>query len=189
MIRSGRMRSALRTSSRILTSPMPSMFDGRDSSVITCSCWSWSSAASSIVTMRSSFGMNALIAFSVVVLPVPVPPEMRMFSFPLTQAARNCAERAVSVPNEIRSLMRVRVARELADRQRRPVQRERRDDRVDAAAVGQARVDHRRRLVDAAADLRDDLVDDPHDVRLVDEANVGALELAAALDVHAGRRR
>ena len=45
---------------------------------------------------------------------------------------------------------RVRVARELPDRQRRAAQRERRDDRVDAAAVGEARVDHRRGLVDAA---------------------------------------
>ena len=99
------MRSALRTSSRILISPLPSMFAGRDSSVTTWSCWSWSSAASSIVTMRSSPGMNALIALSVVVLPVPVPPEIRMFSLPLTHAAMNWAERAVSVPKEIRSLM------------------------------------------------------------------------------------
>ncbi len=103
MIRSGRMRRAFRTSSRIRTSPWPSMFGGRDSSVITCSCWSWSSAASSIVTMRSSSGTNADIAFSIVVLPVPVPPEMRMFSLPLTQAARNCAAFAVSEPNAIRS--------------------------------------------------------------------------------------
>ena len=64
---------------------------------------------------------------------------------------------------------RVRVARELPDRQRRALERERRDDRVDAAAVGQARVDHRRGLVDAPADLRDDLVDDAQQVRVVDE--------------------
>ena len=81
------------------------MFGGRDSSVTTCSCWSWSSAASSIVTMRSSSGMNADIAFSVVVLPVPVPPEIRMFSFPFTQAARNCAAFGETDPNEIRSFI------------------------------------------------------------------------------------
>ena len=139
--------------------------------------------------MRSSPGMNALIAFSVVVLPVPVPPEIRMFSLPFTQAARNCAERAVSVPNEIRSLMPYGSRENFRIVTRRPAQCERRDDRVDAAAVGQARVDHRRGLVDAAADLRDDLVDDPHDVRVVDEVDVGALELAVALHVHAGRAR
>src|ERR1700739_4408385 len=55
--------------------------------------------------MRSSFGTNADIALSVVVLPVPVPPEIRMFSLPLTQAARNCAAFGVSVPNEIRSFI------------------------------------------------------------------------------------
>ena len=71
--------------------------------MITCSCWSWSSAASSIVTMRSSPGMKADTAFSVVVLPVPVPPEMRTLSFPRTHAARNWADFAVSVSNAIRS--------------------------------------------------------------------------------------
>src|SRR5256714_2977935 len=55
--------------------------------------------------MRSSPGMNADIAFSVVVLPVPVPPEMRMFSFPFTQEARNCAAFGEIDPNEIRSFM------------------------------------------------------------------------------------
>ena len=77
----------------------------------------------------------------------------------------------------------VRVAGELPDRDRRAPEGERRDDRVDAAAVGKAGVDHRRSLVDAATDLRDDLVDDAHHVRVVDEADVRALELAVALDV------
>ena len=103
MIRSGRMRRELRTSSRIRTSPWPSMLGGRDSSGTTCSCWSWSSAASSIVTMRSSFGMNAETAFNVVVFPEPVPPEIRMLSLPRTHAERKWAARGVTVPNEIRS--------------------------------------------------------------------------------------
>ncbi len=51
---------------------------------------------------------------------------------------------------------------ELADGQRRALERERRDDRVDARAVFQPRVDHRRRLVDAAAERRDDALDDAH---------------------------
>src|SRR5438445_10058258 len=55
--------------------------------------------------MRSSRGMNADIAFRVVVLPVPVPPEIRMFSFPFTQAARNWAALGEIDPNEIRSFM------------------------------------------------------------------------------------
>ena len=58
MMRSGRMRSALRTRSRIVTWPRPSMLGGRLSRRTTwrwCSC---SSTASSMVTMRSSSGMN-----------------------------------------------------------------------------------------------------------------------------------
>ncbi len=103
MIRSGRMRRALRTRSRIVISPLPSMFGGRVSSRTTCSCWSWSSAASSIVTIRSSPGMKADSAFSSVVLPVPVPPEMRMFSFPLDAAVRSTPAFGESVPIATRS--------------------------------------------------------------------------------------
>ena len=79
------------------------MFGGRVSSVITCSCESWSSAASSTVMMRSPSGMAADSTFRVVVLPEPVPPEMRMFSLPRTQASRNWPAFGVSVPNLIRS--------------------------------------------------------------------------------------
>src|SRR5919199_6890270 len=53
--------------------------------------------------MRSAFGMYADIALSVVVLPVPVPPEIRMFSFPCTQAERNCAAFGEIDPKLIRS--------------------------------------------------------------------------------------
>src|SRR5256886_10825234 len=53
--------------------------------------------------------------------------------------------------------------------------------------VGQPRVDHRRRLVDTATDLRDDLVDDPHHVRVIYEADARLLELAATLDEDAVR--
>ena len=52
--RSGRIRSAARTSSRTATAPAPSAFAGRASSRTTCGCGSRSSAVSSIVTMRST---------------------------------------------------------------------------------------------------------------------------------------
>ena len=57
MIRSGRIRRALRTRSRVVTSPSPSMLAGRVSIRTTCGCCSCSSAASSIVATRSSAGM------------------------------------------------------------------------------------------------------------------------------------
>ena len=58
---------------------------------------------------------------------------------------------------------------------------------VDAAAVGEAGVDHRRRLVDAAADLGDHLVDDPAQVRVVVEAHRRLVEAALALDPDVAR--
>ena len=83
--------------------PLPSMFGGRDSSVTTCSWRSCSSAASSIVTIRSSFGMNDERTLRVVVLPEPVPPETKMFRRASTQARRKSNMSAVAVPNRIRS--------------------------------------------------------------------------------------
>ena len=53
MMRSGRMRSALRTRSRWVISPRPSRLAGRVSRRTTCGCCNCSSAASSTVTTRS----------------------------------------------------------------------------------------------------------------------------------------
>ena len=144
MIRSGRMRRALRTSSRIGIAPLPSMFGGRDSRVTTCSWRSWSSAASSIVTIRSSFGMNDDRTLRVVVLPEPVPPETKMFRRASTHARRKSNMSAVAVPNRMRSSTVNGEAENFRMVMTGPDQRQRRDDGVDAGAVGQAGVDHRR---------------------------------------------
>ena len=56
---------------------------------------SFSSAASSMVTIRSSSGMKLEMTLRVVVLPTPVPPLTRMLSRSRTLARRNpiiCAE-------------------------------------------------------------------------------------------------
>ena len=81
------------------------MLVGRDSIESTCSWWSESSLASSIVTMRSSSGMNDESTLSVVVLPLPVPPEMTTLSRPRTQASRNADACSLIVPSRIRSSM------------------------------------------------------------------------------------
>ena len=108
-----------------------------------------------------------------------------MLSLPRTQAERNCADLPVIVPKPIRSLI---------------VYGSRANFRIVSVGPrsasggmiaftrlpsGQACVDHRRGLVDAAADLRDDLVDDPQQVRVVDERGLRPLELAVPLDVDA----
>ena len=83
--------------------------------------------------------------------------------------------------DEIRPLQPL--GRKAPDREQRAVHRERRDDRVDARAVRQARVDHRRAVVDAPADRRHDAVDHAHQVLVVLEAGRDPLELAGPLDV------
>ena len=93
MMRSGRMRSALTSSTRCGTSPVPSMLAGRVSSRTTCGWRSWSSAESSMVTMRSLAGMNEDRTLSSVVLPAPVPPEIRMLSRALTTAVQQLEHR------------------------------------------------------------------------------------------------
>ncbi len=72
---------------------------------------------------------------------------------------------------------------ELADGERGAVDRERRRDDVDAAAVGEARVADRARLVDAPADGADDALADVHELRVVAELDVGEDDLAGGLDI------
>jgi len=69
------------------------------------------------------------------------------------------------------------------DGQRRPVDRDGRDDGVDAGSVGQARVHHGRGLVDPAPHGRDDAVDDLLEVVVVLEAGPRELDLPVALHV------
>ena len=88
MMRSGRMRRLLISSCRWRTPPWPSTLGGRVSSRTTSSCCSCSSAASSMVTSRSLSGMKLERIFRKVVLPAPVPPEIRMLMRALTAAAR-----------------------------------------------------------------------------------------------------
>ena len=105
-IRSGRIRRAFRTRSRWVTAPAPSMLAGRVSSRTTCSCWSCNSAESSMVTIRSLFGMKFESTFRSVVLPAPVPPDTRMLSRAWTAARSTSARVGGTVPYSIRSAMR-----------------------------------------------------------------------------------
>ena len=73
-IRSGRMRSALRTSSRMSILPLPSALGGR-APAPPGACSRRSSAASSMVITRSASGISLDSTFNSVVLPDPVPPE------------------------------------------------------------------------------------------------------------------
>ena len=65
--------------------------------------WSWSSAESSIVTIRSVSGIPSESTLRRVVFPEPVPPEIRMFSRAWMQRSRNSSVSVVAVPRRIRS--------------------------------------------------------------------------------------
>jgi hypothetical protein len=56
-----------------------------------------------MVTTRSSRGISEAMAFRVVVLPTPVPPEISRFSPDRTTARRNAATAGVKVPSASRS--------------------------------------------------------------------------------------
>ena len=144
MIRSGRMRR--RVADELADRdrrPCPRCSAGATPASRTCSWRSCSSAASSIVTMRSSFGMNDDSTLRVVVLPEPVPPDTKMFRRASTQARRKSNMSAVAVPNRMRSSTVNGEAENFRIGDDRADQRQRRDDGVDAGAVGQAGVDHR----------------------------------------------
>ncbi len=80
-----------------------------------------------------------------------------------------------------------RVDAEAPDGERRPVQRERGDDDVDAGAVRQPGVDKGRGLVDPPPHLGDDPFDDRHQVVVVLEGDLGLVQLPVLLDVNLPR--
>jgi len=103
MMRAVRMRRALTTRSRMAIRPLPSMLAGRASSRTRFRWLSLSSAESSMVTSRSPIGMNWLTTLSNVVLPEPVPPEIRMFCRIFTASSRKSAISSVMLPKRMRS--------------------------------------------------------------------------------------
>ena len=183
MMRSGRMRRQLRTRSRMVTWPSPSRLGGRVSRRTTCGCCSCNSAASSQVMMRSSSSMNWVRQLSSVVLPEPVPPEIRQFTRQRPMMRRISAPCSRDGAELDQLVERQLVLLELADGERGAVDRQRRHDGVDARAVRQARVADRRGFVDAAADLADDALADIQELLVVAEADAGLLDLAFDFDV------
>ena len=85
------------TSCRAVIWPMPSTLGGRVSSRTTCGWRSWSSAESSIVTIRSFPGIEDDRTFRSVVFPAPVPPEISVLSRALMIPWRSSSMGAVTV--------------------------------------------------------------------------------------------
>ena len=79
------------------------------------------------------------------------------------------------------------IAAETPNRQDRAVHRQRRDDGVDPRAIGQPRIDHRRGLVDPAADAGDDPAYHVEQMRIVLKSHLGQIQFPFALDVNPAR--
>ena len=105
MMRSGRIRSAFFSRSRMWISPAPSAEGARVSRRTTCGCCRLSSAASSSVTTRSSTPMFSESAFKSVVLPEPVPPETTMLSCALVASSSSVAMPGCMAPVRASSAM------------------------------------------------------------------------------------
>ncbi|MCY1419731.1 hypothetical protein D9M71_353270 [compost metagenome] len=76
------------------------------------------------------------------------------------------------------------VHRKAADRDTRPVDGQRRDDRIDPRTVLEPGIDQRRGLIDPPAQAGNDAIYDVEKVLIVAKTHVGALQLAEPLDVH-----
>ena len=116
--------------------------------------------------------------FSSVVLPAPVPPEIRKFSRPFhhgRQQLQHGLGQGLVLDHVAGG---DRIAAETPNRKAGAVDGQRRNDGVHTGAVGQARIHHGRGLIHAPSDARDDAVDDLHQVRVVFEAQAGGLEFA-----------
>ncbi len=77
-----------------------------------------------------------------------------------------------------------RIGAEAPDAQRGSVQRQRRDDGVDAGAVRQPGIEHGRALVDPPAHVVGDPADDPHEMVGIEKRGAGHLQPALPLDVY-----
>ena len=136
--------------------------------------------------MRSSLSIEPVRQLSSVVLPEPVPPEIRTLQRTRPMISRMVLPAGVIEPNLTSCSSLQPVLLELTNGERGTVDGQRRRDDVDARAVGKTRVADRARFVDAAADLADDALADVHQLRVVGEADAGLLHLAADFDE--GRR-
>ena len=122
-------------------------------------------------------------ALSRVVLPAPVPPETITFNRAPTTPLRKSIIGWVSGLAFDQILGTDAIGAKPADGQDRSIERQRRNHRVDARAILQARIDHRARLVNATTDHAHDALDDAEQVRVVLEHHVGLFEAAFFLDV------
>jgi hypothetical protein len=127
------------------------------------------------------------MAFSSIVLPEPVPPQITTFSRARRdpQHPPDPGRHGAVVDHRAQAQP---LPRELANGDARAIDRQRRKYDVDPAAVMQPSIDHRASLIDPPPHPRNDLLRNGRDVVRIPELDVGQLDLAEPLHVNAVRR-
>ena len=185
MMRSGRIRRALRTSSRCVTSPLPSRLFGPR--LETHHMRLLQLQFGGVLDCQNSFvfsAMNRDSAFIMVVLPDPVPPEMMMFSRQ-REAISNALGDGRRQRAEFDQLGEIDwLFAELADGDVGPVQCQRRKHDVDAGPVLKPGIDHRAGFIHPPADRSGDALADASKMLRVAKPNGGSHSLATPFDEH-----
>ena len=182
--RSGRIRSALRTSRRIVTSPRPSRFGGRASSRTTCG--SAQPQLGGVLDRHDALGGIDERGERAERrrLPRPGAAADQQRAARRDRAAEELEQRPRERPVGEQVRRREPARAEAPDRQQRTVERERRQHDVHARAIGQPGVAQRLGLVGAAPERRQDPLDRVAQLGLAAEPHVGLREAPAALDPH-----
>ena len=183
MMRSGRMRRAFFTRSRVddfaatLDVGRPCLQPDH------VSCWSCSSAASSMVTTRSPLGMKddeGVQHRGLASAGAAGDEDVEPCAYTAAENAHHLiGQRSRTAPGR----WIVRSAAEAPDRQDRAVDGERRDDGVDARSIRESSVHHRRRFIDAPTNSGYDSIDHRQQMRVITEGCEGAHKAALPLDV------
>ena len=133
--------------------------------------------------MRSSAGIVAASALSSVVLPVPVPPEIRTF-FRFRTASVELLCQFVCEGSDCDEFLQGVTVRELPHGQRRPVDRARRKHRGHSRAILEPRVERRLHLRDLVAAGPGDVLDGDRQVPDLERPLRNHFERPAALHEH-----
>lgn len=136
--------------------------------------------------MRSSWGISADRALSSVVLPEPVPPATAMSCLSLTAHESSRENHAGRDPSPTRLSSVLIWPENLRMVTAGPSMATGRDDRVHAVSVRQARVHDGTRVVQPAAERRQDAVHDEHDLLGRVERRPGGKDAAITLVVDRG---
>ena len=130
--------------------------------------------------MRSRLGMKLDMIFRNVVLPAPVPPGDQQADARFDRGRQDFQHLRRYALQFHQRFRRNRASTEPSNRQARPVQRQRRNNGIDARAIRKPRVHHGRGFVHPAPDPRDDAVDHLHQVPVVAEYDIGLFEQPVA---------